>query len=68
MSEVALNLAKTLEVLFPASASDTIDAARAGLSELGYESSIIEKWYIPAITLRNGLDVAHVSLATFNQE
>src|SRR5262249_44895295 len=68
MGEVLLNLSKVMEVLFPADGSSTINAAREGLEDLGCASLDIEKWYIPAIALRNGLDVAHVSLAAFNHE
>jgi hypothetical protein len=68
MSEVILNLAKILEVLFPAAPSKTIDAARTGLALLGYESPEIEKWFIPTLALRSNLDVAHVSLAVFDAE
>jgi hypothetical protein len=66
MSEVILNLAKILEVLFPAAPSKTMDAARTGLARLGYESPEIEKWFIPTLALRSNLDVAHVSLALFD--
>jgi hypothetical protein len=63
MSEIILNYAKMLEVLFPA--GQMIEGARAGLRELGYSDSEIEKWFIPALALRSNLDVAHVSLASF---
>ena len=66
--EIIINLAKVLEVLFPASASGSIDAARAGLGNLGYSPKDIEKWYVPVIALRNGVDVGHVALADLNQE
>lgn len=52
MSEIVLNLAKILEVLFPAAPGKSIDAARTGLAQLGYESPEIEKWFIPALALR----------------
>jgi hypothetical protein len=68
MGEVLLNLSKVLEVLFPGPEGHTIDAAREGLAKLNYTEDDIAKWYIPAIALRNGLDVAHVSLVSFNQE
>ena len=67
MAEVLLNYSKVLEVLFPAQDEKTIDAARAGLEKLAYTSGEIEQWFIPAMALRNNLDVAHVSLATFPQ-
>lgn len=66
MGEVILNYAKILEVLFPSEGeSKSIDAARAGLQRVGYSMPEIEKWFIPALALRNGLDVAHVSLTVF---
>lgn len=68
MAEVLLNLSKSLEVLFPAEANKTIEAARAGLSRLGFTSAEVEKWFVPALALRSNLDVAHVSLATFKPD
>jgi len=68
MGEILLNFAKILQVLFPAAEAQTIDAARAGLRSLGYTFDDIEKWYIPAIALRNELDSAHVSLVVLEQE
>ena len=65
MSEIILNYAKMLEVLFPAASGQMIEGARAGLRKLGYDESEIEKWFIPALALRSNLDVAHVSLASF---
>ena len=50
-SEVLLNLAKVIEVLFPG--KDTIDAARVGLADLGYPSPQIEARFVPALVLRN---------------
>lgn len=67
MSEILLNLSKVLEVLFPGSEGQTINAARTGLEALGYSSDEINKWYIPAMLLRNQLDVGHVSLVTLSQ-
>ncbi len=68
MSEVLLNLAKVLEVLFPGPEGQSIDSARVGLKQLGYDSAYVEKWYIPALALRNQLDVGHVSLVTLSQK
>jgi len=68
MAEVLLNYAKVLEVLFPGPDGKTIDAARAGLAELGFSSAHIEKWFIPALALRSNLDVAHISLGTFRTD
>lgn len=66
LSEVLLNLAKTLEVLFPSRGDRrTRDAARAGLSALGYTDDDIEANYIPAMALRNEIDVGHVELGVF---
>lgn len=65
MSEIILNYAKILEVLFPAASGQVIEGARAGLPEFGYSESEIEKWFIPALALRSNIDVAHVSLASF---
>jgi hypothetical protein len=63
MSEILLNLAKILEVLFPGPEGATIEASRDGLRALAFRDEQIEAWFIPALGLRNGLDVAHVSLA-----
>jgi hypothetical protein len=70
MSEVILNLSKVLEVLFPPTTKDskTIDAARTGLSELGYSTIEIEHNFIPAMAIRNQIDSAHVSLSIFTRE
>lgn len=68
MGEALLNLSKLLQVLFPGPEGQTIDAARDGLAKLGYTSDNINQWYIPAIALRNELDVAHVSLSTLTRQ
>src|SRR5260221_635501 len=66
MAEVMLNLAKTMEVLFPPSGDGkNRDAARRGLRDLGYEDSEIESDFLPAMALRNEVDVAHVDLSLF---
>lgn len=66
LAEILLNLTKTLEVLFPAKGSQgTRDAVRANLRRLGYSKHEVEKYFLPAMALRDELDVAHVSLATF---
>ncbi len=66
VSEALLNLAKVIEVLFPGkTGEETIDAARSGLAELGYPSPQIEARFVPALALRNQIDVAHVHLAIF---
>jgi hypothetical protein len=64
MSESVLNLAKVLESLFPPGGDGrTRDAARKGLSAVGYTQEEIEEWFVPALALRSELDVAHVWLA-----
>ena len=66
VAEVVLNLAKTLEVLFPpAGDGRTRDAARAGLAGLGYSEQQIERDFTPVMALRNDIDVGHVELGLF---
>lgn len=68
VAEVVLNLAKTLEVLFPPGGDGkTRDAVRLGLRQLGYEDEAIESDFVPALALRNQIDVGHVSLALFTR-
>jgi hypothetical protein len=68
LSEAILNFAKVLETLFPpASEKGTIDAARKGLAGLGYDTAAIESRFIPAISLRNRIDVGHGDLTLFNR-
>jgi len=61
-SEALLNYAKVLQVVFPAMDGKTRDAVRQGLAKLDYSDVDIEKWYLPAMALRDELDSAHVSL------
>ena len=69
MSESVLNLAKALESLFPPDRDGrTRDAARRGLSAIGYSEEEIEGWFIPALALRSELDVAHVWLALLTSD
>lgn len=70
MSEAIVNLSKILESLFPpkTKGQGSIDAARFGLNELGYEKKIIESSLIPAIALRNNIDAGHVDLSIFTLE
>lgn len=69
LPEVLLNLAKTLEVLFPSTGDGrTRDAVRANLSRLGYSEIQIEGDFIPAIALRNEIDVGHVELGVFTMD
>jgi hypothetical protein len=64
MAEGLLNLAKLLEVLFPPS---TRDAIREGLRGLGYSEGESEAQFLPAVALRNEVDVGHVSLAKLSE-
>jgi hypothetical protein len=69
MSEAIVNLSKILEVLFPPDGdSQTIEAARKGLANLGYSQSDIERLYVPAMILRGSVDAAHVDLSIFKGE
>ena len=69
VAEIVLNLAKSLEVLFPpAGDGHTRDAARAGLRNLGYSEDQIECHFIPAMALRNEIDVGHVELGLFTMD
>jgi hypothetical protein len=64
-----LNLAKCLEVLFPPSKKvETIDSTRSGLRAWGYSDDQIERDFIPAIALRNKVDVGHAQLGLFSME
>jgi hypothetical protein len=64
MAEAILNLAKSLEVLFPAGQSvESRDAVRAGLSRAGVSTADAEAYFIPLLVLRSELDVAHPKLA-----
>ena len=70
MSEIILNLSKVIEVLFPPSTGrgKTLEAARTGLKDLGYSEIEIERYFIPAMALRNNIDSAHVDLSIFTRE
>jgi hypothetical protein len=69
VAEVVLNLAKSLEVLFPPTvAGGTRDAARTGLRTLGFSDGQIESDFIPAMALRNEIDVGHVELGLFTMD
>ena len=66
LPEMILNFSKVLEVLFPPTGDgNTRDAVRAGLRTLGFAGKDIEADYIPAMALRNEIDVGHVDLALF---
>ncbi|TAJ96007.1 MAG: hypothetical protein EPO31_00900 [Gammaproteobacteria bacterium] len=69
VAEVVLNLAKSLEVIFPpAGDGRTRDAARTGLSTLGFPDDRIECDFLPAMALRNEIDVGHVELGLFKMD
>ncbi len=69
LAEVVLNLAKTLEVLFPPGGDGrSRDSVRAGLKALGYGETEIEHSFLPAMALRNEIDVGHVELGLFKRE
>jgi hypothetical protein len=69
LAEELLNLSKCLEVLFPGDeGQQTADAARSGLTALRYSGEEIERDFVPAILLRNHIDVGHVYLGVFSVE
>lgn len=69
MAEVILNLAKTLEALFPPkSGGQSRDSVRRGLKSLGYSEDDIEASFVPAMALRNEIDVGHVQLGLFRPD
>jgi len=67
MGEIILNLSKVLESLFPGPEGRTMEAVREGLSTLGLSSQDIERYFIPAIALRNNIDSGHVLLSVFTR-
>lgn len=69
MSEIILNFSKILEVLFPANkTSESREAIRISLKNLGYNETQIENNFIPAMCLRNNLDSGHATIASCNQK
>lgn len=69
VAEVVLNMAKSIEALFPPTGDgQTRDAARAGLRALGFLETQIECDFIPAMALRNEIDVGHVELGLFTMD
>ena len=69
VAEVLLNLAKSLEALFPSTgAGRSRDAIREGLRMLGYTANEIEALFLPVIALRNEVDVGHVELGLFSRD
>lgn len=67
MGEVLLNLSKVLEALFPGPEGKTLDAARSGLKLIGISEGDAERYFIPAMALRNGIDSGHVLLSVFTR-
>lgn len=69
LAEAILNFSKTLEVLFPAPPQQSLNVVRQALaSSLQFPDLEIEALYIPAIVLRNAVDVAHPTLAAHTTE
>jgi hypothetical protein len=69
LAEVLLNLSKTLEAIFPPSGDGkTRDAVRAGLRQLNFSTNDIERNFLPAMALRNQIDVGHVEFGLFTME
>jgi hypothetical protein len=66
LSESILNEAKILETLFPAPPEKTIDYARFGLKSLGFSDLEIEALFIPALALRNSIDIGHPMLTVLS--
>ena len=67
-AEIILNLNKTLEALFPPLGDgQPRDAVRKGLSMLGYSSEDIERKFLPAMALRNVIDIGHVDLSLYSR-
>lgn len=66
LPEALLNFGKVLEVLFPgAGQRGFLDAARKGLRELGFRDVEIDARFVPAISLRNKVDVGHADFTLF---
>lgn len=69
IAEVVLNLTKSLEAIFPPTgAGRSRDAVRTGLRSLGYSDDQIETEFVPAIAMRNAIDVGHVELGLFTMD
>jgi hypothetical protein len=72
VAEIIVNFAKSLLALFdhemyhpagkPLNESGSLDRTRNGLRAIGCDELDIERVFIPAIALRNGLDSAHPAL------
>ena len=68
LAESFLNLSKVLEVLFPPTGDgNTRDAARRELDALGYSNEEVERDFLPAMLLRNEIDVGHVDLSLYTR-
>jgi hypothetical protein len=66
MAEVILNLSKTLEILFPSrNGMRSRDSIRKYLEDLEFTNEEIEGNFLPAIALRNEIDVGHIQLGLF---
>jgi len=65
LAETLLNYAKCLETLFPSPPQKSIDTVRNSLRYLGFTDIEIEALYIPALALRNSIDVSHPTLMVF---
>lgn len=69
MAEILLNYCKILEVLFPSKGeSKSMETTRRELEKLGFVNEEIEKYFIPAIIIRNKIDVGHVDLSTYERK
>jgi hypothetical protein len=69
VAEVVLNLAKSLEVLFPPREDGrSRNAVRTQLRAIGFSEDEIEGNFIPAMALRNEIDVGHVELGLFKMD
>jgi hypothetical protein len=69
MAEVILNYCKILEVLFPSKGDGkTREAVRIGLAKLDYSKDEIESNFMPAMALRNEIDVGHIKLSLFDRK
>lgn len=64
LAESLLNLHRVLEVLY----GPNRDTVRSALGKLGYTIEEIERDFIPAMLLRNSIDVGHPGLALLKPE
>jgi len=61
LAEAILNLSKVLEVLYGRERTEV----RSALMHLGFSDTEVERDFIPAMVLRNSMDVGHPGLALF---